>query len=848
MGKTSPYPVVTVVANNYLAQARVFAKSFLEHHPGGRAIVLFIDKLNGEFDPKEEPFEYFNVEVLRDRIPNFDGFLFQYSPTELATAVKPFFFEYLFEKFGFDRLLFCDPDIQFFKRLAPLYDSLNTHSITLIPHITSPMDENHNKPREEGILLSGTYNLGFIGIKNDAVTGRLLKWWKKRLERFCLIDPANGHFVDQRWMDLVPGFFKETEIIRDPGFDVAYWNLQERHIKVTPEGVLSNGEPLYFFHFSGYQPDFPGRISKHQDRFKMSEIGDAKKLFDGYARLLHENGYEEAEKFPYAFGFFSNGIKIPDIARKIYWDLDARAKHFGNPFDASGRKSFFRHLTYSPDGKSLPPVIKKMRDSRVDVKLTYRDIDGADRIPYLKWLAGEDAARSGFTRELLESTRFFRNLNIEERGEVRERNLYTFLQEVYDWLYVKPALRPFAQLVRPPLRRIAERVTNWRPLPHPFGVNVFGFFESEKGTGEGARSHVPVLEVAKIPYALCNVVDAWSENVDDSFSGQFSHAAPYGINLLHMNADTTEKFMRDHTHLFLDRSKYNIGLWIWELSKFPPQWLPAFRFLDEVWTQSNFALDSIAKSSPRPVVRIPPCVRLLSANKRLRKYGRDHFELAGNRFVFFFMFDFASITERKNPQGLIRAFKKAFRPRDRATLFVKCAHIQGHEAEFEELKRLAHGSDVRLVSEVWKRDEIVSLLSLIDCYISLHRSEGFGMTIAEAMALGKPVIATAYSGNMDFTTPANSYLVKYKLVELKRDYGPYLKGNVWAEPDIDHAAELMRHVYEHRDEAKKVGARAARDLEAGYGPEAAAPHYKQRLERIMSELAEKKGRIDRPFA
>jgi glycosyltransferase involved in cell wall biosynthesis len=366
----------------------------------------------------------------------------------------------------------------------------------------------------------------------------------------------------------------------------------------------------------------------------------------------------------------------------------------------------------------------------------------------------------------------------------------------------------------------------------PFGVNVAGNFGSEKGTGEAVRSMVRSLRAADIPCALNNCTDAYSVNPDRDIT-QFSDDNPYGINLIHLNADCVPEFVEHRGEAYL-RGRYNVGYWAWELSDFPQEWESSFRHLDEVWVPSNFVLDAVSRAAPVPVVRIPHAV---SEHLAVRPWQRSHFGLPPDKFLFLFLFDFMSITERKNPFGLINAFKKAFRKQDDAVLVLKCSHsspallkaVGAPTDVVREVKEAAAGANIHLMDGVLSREETNTLLFLSDCYVSLHRSEGFGLPLAEAMSLEKPVIATAYSGNMDFMTPANSFLVKYTLAELERDCGPYRKGCVWAEPDVDHAAELMRFVYENRTRAQEVGRKAREDVLLGLHPRVVGAQIKSRL-------------------
>jgi len=372
-------------------------------------------------------------------------------------------------------------------------------------------------------------------------------------------------------------------------------------------------------------------------------------------------------------------------------------------------------------------------------------------------------------------------------------------------------------------------VTVPQPEPRMFGANVAGHIGSEKGVGEGLRSTLRILRTAGVPLALNNFVDPGSVNLDSEFTA-FSDDNPYSVNLLHMNADELPTFARERGLKYFEEH-YNIGYWAWELSRFPEKWIDSFQYLDEIWVPSNFVLESVARSSPIPVITVP---HSLPEKLSITADGRSRFDLPENKFLFLFMFDYMSVLERKNPLGLIEAFRKAFKPTDDAALVIKSVHSESCPDELNRIQSASQGVNVRFVDGVLTKSETNTLLKLCNCYVSLHRSEGFGLTMAEAMSLGKPVIATGYSGNMDYMTPADSFLVDYKLVPLSENYDPYEKGSVWAEPDLNHAAELMRLVYENREKAAKVGRRAKEVIQQRLSAGTVGHIVRERLARLAA--------------
>jgi glycosyltransferase involved in cell wall biosynthesis len=234
--------------------------------------------------------------------------------------------------------------------------------------------------------------------------------------------------------------------------------------------------------------------------------------------------------------------------------------------------------------------------------------------------------------------------------------------------------------------------------------------------------------------------------------------------------------------------------------------------------------------SPVPVTYIPLAVPPLAPEPP----ARAAFGLPERGTAFLFVFDVSSQAERKNPLAVIRAFREAGFSRDEATLVLKFTNPAFDRAAIRRLHQEASGLNVLFLDGFMSRRELTSLLNTCDVYVSLHRSEGFGVTILEAMALAKPVIATGYSANLDFMTPANSHLVNYELVTLTKNSGPYPRGFTWAEPDVSHAARLMRIVAEDPMAARELGRRAAADVQAGFNIAVVADRVEQRLKQIAS--------------
>lgn len=367
-----------------------------------------------------------------------------------------------------------------------------------------------------------------------------------------------------------------------------------------------------------------------------------------------------------------------------------------------------------------------------------------------------------------------------------------------------------------------------------FGVNLTGYFSGQFGVGTSARAFAEALDQADVPLVLNKRV-AGSHVQRQFFSDDaFSNRNPYRINIVHLNADEAKYFFSEVGPEY-SQGKLNVGIWYWELSNFPEKWQDRFQYYDELWVVSRFTAESLSKVSPIPIVKVryplPAPTYTISPIEARRRYG-----IRDEQFVFLFVFDFHSLFERKNPHGLLRAFSDAFKGRDEVVLIVSSINGRAHPRELSLLRSESKGLNVRLMEEHLSRPDYHALFSAANCYVSLHRSEGFGVPIAEAMRLGKPVIATGYSGNMDHMNLHNSLPVKFRLIELAKTYGPYEKGNVWADPDIGHATELMRWVSENRDEADRIGKRAQTEIEETLDPRLAGQDMKKRLELMTAKI------------
>jgi glycosyltransferase involved in cell wall biosynthesis len=779
--------VFTIVARNYLAYARVLAASLARHNPGTRLHVIILDDPDRGIPP-EPAFEIIRADELPFDPPS-DLYTMAaiYDLTELATAVKPWAFEHLFDR-GASVAIYLDPDIEVFDSLGPLEPLTREHGMLLTPHLTEPLPQDGKRPDERDLLLAGIYNLGFLALSAEAAK-TVLPWWRQRLRRDCLSDPAGGLFVDQRWIDFAPALF-EPGILKDPGYNVAYWNLPSRVLTRDGDHILNrilvNGRPLRFFHYSGFSPRAPHLLSKHQHaslRARLSDTPLLAELCERYAGALEEAGYADCCALPYCFAATAGGLPLDARTRKalrrtyVEDEAGGRAPSFPNPFSPAGADDVVQRLLRpSPHAPGVPAYLGEIWSERADLRIAFPRIDSVDAERFLHW--------------------------VRTQG-VREHD-------------IPP------QLIPPATAEVRTPAARGRKLTP--GVNVYGYAFAESGTGQIVRSVVAALAAEGIPYAVVPFTRTISRQ-QRVFRDLGTAAPSFDTNLICVNADQVPLFFESMRGQLLPGAR-NIGLWAWEVEDFPSAMAGSERHLDEVWGISSFTAAALARSLTKPVRACPLPVVVPEVRRRTRaELGMP------DGFLFLFCFDYDSVFRRKNPLAVVAAFRQAFPTRADVVLYIKTTNAERHAAE-DEAMRAAAGSCANIVirDAYVTSDDYFSMLDACDCYVSLHRSEGFGLTVAEAMALGKPVISTAYSSTLEFANESNSFLVPARIVEVGDDAPPYPSHSRWADPDVSAAAEQMARVYTDRVGAAAVGARARADIEALHGPLARGPLLRRLLD------------------
>ena len=364
----------------------------------------------------------------------------------------------------------------------------------------------------------------------------------------------------------------------------------------------------------------------------------------------------------------------------------------------------------------------------------------------------------------------------------------------------------------------------------PEGMNLVAYIRADMGLGVAARGMAAAFEAAGVPFNVVNMEHGnYSAQTDHSWAHKEVAHSGYDVTVVCVNPDNSF-YLRTQFPPELLGERYVIAHWYWELPEMPDEWMSEFEYTDEVWAASNFIKDAISAKAPVPVVRVPTVVNL-KPGKRL---SRVDLGLPERRFLFLAMFDTKSVLERKNPLGVVRAFKKAF-PNDveRVGLILKFNNPDYEQPEMRAVREEIRGlENVLVIDRLLTRDELTSLIDACDCFVSLHRSEGFGLGPAEAMSLGKAAIITNWSGNTDYMTADNCIAIDYQLVPLERDYGPYKAHQHWAEPDLGHTAHWMKRLVAEPELAKTIGLRGQETINTHFSPRAVGKIIQDRLQEI----------------
>lgn len=751
----------TIIAGNYLAFARVLASSFLRHHPDARFVVLIVD--DETVDVTDEPFEVWHLGDLGVAASEVQVMAGIYTVMEFCTAVKAWLLTALCAAAPDAPVVYLDPDIEVFAPIDDVVVGAMEHGIVLTPHVLQPIPRDGLGPDEIHILSSGVFNLGFLAVGPGAISSGFLAFWAQRLRRDAIADHQRMLFTDQRWVDFVAMY--PHAICRDPGYNVAYWNVWGHAVECNSEGDWTvSGRPLRFFHFSGFDPRRPHVLSRHQGdrpRVRLPDHPDLARLCRSYAQHLFEAGFAEYRARPYGWRTTRRGLALTTPMRRIYRRALLDAERSGDaappgPFDVDGGAAFETWLSEPSTSGGVSNLLMGRWETEAGLRALFPEPLGNQAGAFVE----------------------FATVN---------RGLDVARDDLYERALALPGPRDHGPLVaaNPPARL--------------HGVNLYGYFGSALSVGRTARSMSRALSAAGVS------VDRRSDPAGlGPLAGDNALTATQGwshdVNLLCVNADrTADAIARLGSHAF-DR-RVTAAHWAWETTMLAPDAISALELIDQVWVTSTYVADAVRRAGGGArVIDQPVEVPRWSTARTRADFGLPE------GFLVLCSFDWSSVAERKNPQGVLAAYTRAFGPDDGAALVFKTMNGDRGWAGMDAL-RLAIGDrpDVRII-DGWVSDvDMITHLQLADCFISLHRSEGFGLLMAEAMACATPCIATAYSGNLDFMDEHTSYLVPATEIPVPDDVPVYGGLGAWGDPDIDAAADLLQQVRGDRRDAHRRG-------------------------------------------
>ena len=357
------------------------------------------------------------------------------------------------------------------------------------------------------------------------------------------------------------------------------------------------------------------------------------------------------------------------------------------------------------------------------------------------------------------------------------------------------------------------------------GINLIGYFPYAFGVAEIGRFFSKYLKKSAIPFSIYNIETAHTKLDLESLSpyiSYFTTKPAYYKNIFFVNAELITWIKVLHPLLFVGR--YNAAVFFWEFDDYF-YFDKAFKVIDEAIAMTEFIATALRKAAPAgvKVTKFPiPFIKNWELTQQPQAVRKQH-GIPSSAYTFIFNFDFKSVYQRKNPEAILFALEKAFQTTDDVCLVLKTINADDKSANFQHFQQLLTQSvladKVILVNGSLSRNDLMNLINAADCYISLHRSEGLGLGMLEAMSMGKPVIGTAYGGNTDFMNHTNALLVGYEPVAVQPGNEPYKAGWMWAEPNVEQAAQYMHQLYTNRNFAAQLGQKAQQSVKEQFNNE-----------------------------
>lgn len=821
---------VSLVPLDALPQARVMAASLRARHPDWALELVLLASPGvtahaGERLPDEvvvTPVE----EVLDVRLEDALARL-QDREEALVLLVAAVLERRLRE--GRGSLVHLPPTAWVLGSLDGLLAPLDGNAVVLVPRVRADPPDDGLEPRPETLYRRGRIAPDLIALRSSPAAETFTRWWLASCERMYGDVRGRGLGLgagQERWLwrslELAltrPGIAS----LGDPGIGASGWNLHEHAVSADGDTLLLDGAiPVRLLDLRGFRPDLPWQLHPRLTRTRIRRRSPLSGPLERYASLLRDVGWPAAGERDAIGRTMPNGVRFDTTLHRLSRLAAALGLELGDPLTPEGADGLVRWLRGPAPRGGAEGVNRylyfRVLSERPDLARAFPTLEGEDAKGLLGWAQAIGRDELEIPSELMGPA---------DPAPEAQAAASAVAGEAGVRAAGEAAMRGASAAAGEAAARLASE-------PPPIAVRVSGYLGHVLGLGAAARGYATALQAAGVTVSTMSVSlddlqrpltheESYGRHLHEDLVGDGAH----GAELICVNPDELPHYVRVLGDDFFRGRR--IGVWGWETTSIPRRWAPAFEFIDEIWVYSRFVADSLARATDKPVVALPPPV--LAPGRALPPTRLD----VGDGFLFLFVFDYASTIQRKNPVGLIRAFRQAFAEGEGAALLIKTINAPRHpHAEDEVLWTVNGRSDIHVIDRSLTAPERDALMLGCDCYVSLHRSEGFGLTMAEAMAVGKPVIATGYSGNVDFMNERNSYLVDYEITRVGPDVQIYPPDGEWAEPSVEQAAALMREVYENPARAAERGERARADIARELSPAAAGAGMRARLDRALS--------------
>jgi len=704
----------------------------------------------------------------------------------------------------YDCILLVDCEGVFYSPPVIIENILNSENV--VAEISQNSFFNYDSIPESFLFFNKVKtNSKLFGISKGAGTEKFINWCEMKFE--YIIEHQATTVVDNQHTAAEPN--EQSDFMFSWQRYASVFNLKSYQVNeaeclaLRTAGEISDHVRIHLF-VSFSQMDKSEKIT---DSHVLNALKE--KYFNEIEEILHQHGVINHYKFDY----FSDGNTIHKLLRP-YYNENFRLRDLckNNPFEC--RSAFTDVSVITGDETSVPvsAIAECIWKNRPDLQSRFPDYRDSDRLGYVRWFLKHATEEYGLP-DPYKSALSLKYIEQMEKIDKSGSNL----------LLVKCINNVVGKWTK-----LLEIVGRKHIDKYPPGINLCCFIRGEFGLGEAARILARTFSSGNIPFTIVNYEPKSNHKyINHEWDKKISNEFKYNTNIMVISADGTPDFFKSISGEAI-KNRYNIGFWYWELPEFPDRWSERFDYYDEIWTASEFMAEAFRRKTALPVFCLP-CSIVVEYNQKM---DREYFNLPENNFLFLMMYDVRSVQERKNPLIAVDAFLRAFGNRNDVALIIKVNMPDGWQLEDDMIEAVKIHDNIILYDTLISKVEVNSLIYCCDAFVSLHRSEGFGLGPAEAMYLGRPAILTNWSGNKEYMTDDNCCPVDYKIVELDKDYGPYGKGCHWAEPSVNHAAAYMQRLVEDKHYYETIAQNGKEHIKDKFSPTAICKIAENRLRQL----------------